>query len=120
MHSEKITVLKMPAKKVARELAKYFRRSGHVRYRNEERRLNEGYFCYKKGDELRLGTQSAEDLAVIRQLLELGGFKPGRAFRKKGRFCQPVYGRDAVRRFLALVETQGDVEGRQRTADKSH
>ena len=93
-----------------RELARYFRRSGYVRYQNAERLLREGYLRYKKGDELRLGARSAEELATIRRLLELAGFRPGRAFVKNGKPCQPVYGRDEVRRFLDLVQTLGNTE----------
>ena len=96
MHSSKITRLKRPVNSPVRELARYFRRSGYVRYQNAERLLREGYLRYKKGDELRLGARSAEELATIRRLLELAGFRPGRAFVKNGKPCQPVYGRDEV------------------------
>lgn len=87
-------------------LAELFRRNGYVRRLNAERRDAEGYWGYKKGDEVRLVANSLAELAEIRQLLRAAGFKPGRPFRKARQYRQPLYGRAQVARFLALVEEQ--------------
>jgi hypothetical protein len=107
---------KKPTKKVVRELAHFFWRSGYVRFQNTERLLLEGHTRYKKGDEVRVTVRSDEELAELRALLESGGFKPGRAFLKHGLHCQPVYGRDEVRRFLGLIAMQEEVEEQARAA----
>ena len=70
------------------------------------------YLRYKKGDEVRLTAQSA--LARIRRLLELAGFTPGQPFLKARQYRQPVYGREAVRRFLGLVEAERIAESGSR------
>ena len=92
-----------PAEAVAR-LADLFHRSGYVRRQNPDRLAAEGR-GYKKGDEIRLVADTAGDLKVIRQLLRAAGFDPGRPFQKSNQWRQPVYGRAAVARFLALVGT---------------
>ncbi|MBI2927081.1 MAG: hypothetical protein HYY24_15405 [Verrucomicrobia bacterium] len=97
---------KAPPRQVIVALARYFHRNGYVRRQNAGRLSREGYSRYKKGDEVRLTAQSAEELARIRRLLELAGFKPGQPFVKARQYGQPVYGREAVRRFLGLMEAQ--------------
>ena len=87
----------------ADQLAAYFRRNGYVRYQSQERLEEEGYMAYKKGDEIRLTASSKVELRAIRRLLKASGFSPGRPFRKSRQWRQPVYGRAAVARFLALV-----------------
>lgn len=86
------------------ELARFFRRNGYVRWQNPERQATEGQ-KYKKGDEVRLVAESMSELAVIRRLLKRAGFKPGRPFAKGRQFLQPIYGRQAVARFLELVKS---------------
>jgi hypothetical protein len=97
MRSGKIMCTKTAPSKVIVGLAHYFQRNGYVRYQNSRRLSREGYGSYKKGDEVRLCARSTEELADIRRLLELAGFRPGRPFMKNRQHCQPVYGRDAVR-----------------------
>lgn len=80
-----------------------FRRNGYVRRPNRARLAEEGYQHYKKGYEVRLVASSREELQVLRRSLREAGFIPGRAFRKARQYRQPVYGREAVARFLKLV-----------------
>ncbi|MFQ5748741.1 MAG: hypothetical protein ACE5H3_04700 [Planctomycetota bacterium] len=89
--------------RTARKLAKFFHRNGYVRWQDSSRLGEEGHHVYKKGDEVRLVADSRRELAEIRRLLKDAGFKPGRPFPKGRQFRQPLYGRDAVGRFLELV-----------------
>lgn len=95
-----------PRRRTAKELARFFKKGGCVRFQNEAR-LREGSQSYKKGDEVRIMADSQEDLHSIRALLMDAGFVPGRPFIKGRRFCQPVYGREAVTRFLVLITSGG-------------
>jgi len=97
---------KAPPVRVIAALARYFHRNGYVRRQNARRLSREGYLRYRKGDEVRLTAKSAKELARIRWLLELAGFRPGQPFVKARQYRQPVYGREAVRRFLGLMEAQ--------------
>src|SRR5215471_7561379 len=94
-----------PRRRTTKELARFFKRGGCVRFQNEER-LREGSQSYKKGDEVRIMADSLKDLHSIRALLMEAGFVPPRPFLKGRRFCQPIYGREAVTRFLLLI-TEG-------------
>ena len=105
---------KAPPAPVIAALARYFHRNGYVRRQNARRLSREGYSRYKKGDEVRLTAQSPEELARIRRLLELAGFTPGQPFLKARQYRQPVYGREAVRRFLGLVEAERIAESGSR------
>jgi hypothetical protein len=84
-------------------LSAFFRRNGYVRFQNARRLKAEGYRVYKKGDEVRLVVETSAELKTIRRLLQQAGFKPGRPFTKSRKRVQPVYGREAVARFLILV-----------------
>ncbi len=92
-----------PAPEVIDRLTALFRRNGYVRRQSPARRAADGYRTYKKGDEVRLVAESASELQDIRRLLREAGFAPGRPFQKAGQWRQPVYGRESVTRFLALV-----------------
>ncbi|HKB01436.1 MAG TPA: hypothetical protein VKD90_04410 [Gemmataceae bacterium] len=92
-----------PAAEALRQLSVFFRRNGYVRRQRADRLAAEGYWAYKKGDEVRLVAGSLAELRAIRRLLRAAGFKPGRPFAKARQWRQPVYGRAAVARFLALV-----------------
>ncbi len=59
---------------------------------------------YKKGDEVRLTAQNKQELQSMQALLVRAGFHPGRPFMKGCQYRLPIYGREAVRRFLRLVE----------------
>jgi hypothetical protein len=95
-----------PPKAVARQLAAFFNRNGYVRRQNERRLKEEGPDRYKKGEEVRLIAQSTDELELMRGLLERAGFKPGRPFEKGAQYCQPIYGRQAVARFLQMVNDE--------------
>ena len=45
----------------------------------------------------------AQELQALRRALRQVGFKPGRPFRKARQYRQPVYGREAVERFLRMI-----------------
>jgi hypothetical protein len=92
-----------PSSTSTKQLAAFFRRNGYVRRQNEKRLNTEGWSQYKKGDEVRLVVNSQPDLAQVRRLLRQAGFKLGRPFAKGRQTVQPIYGRQAVERFLSLV-----------------
>jgi hypothetical protein len=108
-----------PPSAVVRRLAAFFQRNGYVRKQNRRRLQVEGYRRYKKGTELRLVAASRFELWLIQRLLRQAGFKPGRAFMKGRQFRQPVYGRDAVKRFLGLVAAARR-RSKSRRSPKSH
>lgn len=76
-------------------LIAFFRRNGCVRLVDEERREKLGQ-KYKKGYEVRLTANSKEELETMRQLLAQSGLKPGKPYKKRRQFVQPVYGKAAV------------------------
>lgn len=84
------------------ELAAFFHRNGYVRQQNPQRVKTEGR-RYKKGDEVRLVANSKSELLRIRHLLKQASFVAGRPFVNGRQFRQPIYGREAVSRFLSLV-----------------
>jgi hypothetical protein len=100
-------VMTTPTRAVVKQLTALFQRNGYVRRLNPQRRAAEPQ-TYKKGDEVRLVAESQAELRAIRRLLRAAGFTPGRAFRKAKQWRQPLYGRDAVARFLALVGEEGN------------
>lgn len=93
-----------------RALSRYFKRNGYVRHQNPERLAREGYMGYKKGDEVRLTADDERELQRIQELLIQAGFRPGRPFVKGHQYRLPIYGREAVRRFLQLVQSGGKAE----------
>ena len=95
---------------VTRELGRYFRRNGYVRRQNPKRLSREGYLGYKKGDEVRLTAHDQQELLRIKALLRRAGFRPGRPFLKGRQYRLPIYGREAVRRFLKSVESVGNAD----------
>ncbi|MCL6504661.1 MAG: hypothetical protein K6T86_18425 [Pirellulales bacterium] len=92
-----------PAKAVVQRLVRVFSGRGYLRRQNKRRMAKEGTNQYKKGEEVRLIADTRSELAEIRKLLVQAGFKPGKPFRKGAKYCQPVYGKEAVGRFLTLV-----------------
>ncbi|HRQ66831.1 MAG TPA: LAGLIDADG family homing endonuclease [Xanthomonadaceae bacterium] len=93
-----------PSKRQAREqLAAFFERNGYVRLQNTARLSAEGAQRYKKGNEVRLTANSEAELVQIQELLSVLGFTPGRPFAKGNQFRIPIYGREQISRFLALV-----------------
>jgi hypothetical protein len=87
---------------VVDRLRALFVRNGYVRRQNRER-LAEGADTYKKGDEIRLVADTRAEVMEIRRLLRQAGFRPGRPFAKANQYRQPLYGREAVKRFLELI-----------------
>ncbi len=90
---------------VMRQLAHFFFRNGYVRRQNEERKTKEGSNRYKKGCEIRLTARDFDELQVMRFCLKAAKFKAGRPFRKKRLYCLPIYGKQAVERFLQMVNS---------------
>ena len=99
------------------QLADIFAKGGYVRFQNPER-LREGSQSYRKGEEVRLMASSMAELRTIRRLLRTEGFSPGRPFLKHSKWCQPLYGVEAVARFLALME-KGIKRGKPKTTAAS-
>ena len=91
------------SKVVVRQLAEFFHRNGHVRRQNAKRYRKEGHRQYKKGDEIRLTANTKTELRTIRRLLKQAGFKPGRPHVHYNQYRQPLYGREAVDRFLDMI-----------------
>lgn len=76
----------------------FLQRNSNVRRPDPARRKpgTDSYRKYKKGWELRIVVDSAAELARLRRLLRHAGHPPAKAFRKRLKWVQPVYGRDAV------------------------
>lgn len=91
-----------PSKKVIADLSALFRRNGYVRRPNPDRRAAEPRE-YKKGYEVRLVADSKAELKEIKRLLLAAGLEPGRPFAKANQWRQPLYGREAVSKFLDLI-----------------
>jgi hypothetical protein len=104
MSPDKILSSGAPSDRVVSELAAYFHRNGYVRRQNAGRLAQEGCLRYKKGDEVRLTASTRQELARLRTLLEKAGFRPGKPFVKDRQYRQPIYGREAVRRFLEMID----------------
>ncbi|MGQ0553224.1 MAG: hypothetical protein ACT4PU_08380 [Planctomycetota bacterium] len=97
--------IRPPALKSAasgKELAKWYHRNGYVRRLNPKRRRAEKS-AYKKGDEVRLVANSLKEVAAIKRMLKQAGFRAGRPFEHSRQYRVPIYGRQEVARFLALV-----------------
>lgn len=92
----------IPRADAVEQLAVYFHRNGYVRRMDAVRRMEEGAL-YKKGAEVRLVAESRAELAEIRRLLKIAGFKRAKPFPKGRQWRQPVYGVAEVARFLSLV-----------------
>ena len=95
--------IKNPPIQVTGQLVALFRRNGYVRPPAAKRLLGFGYGRFRRGFEFRLTANSRTELRLIRALLHAAGFKPGKPFVKGRQFRQPVYGRDSLERFLALI-----------------
>jgi hypothetical protein len=96
----------------SRELARYFRRNGYVRWQNPKRLARDGYMGYKKGDEVRLTAQDEQELQYIHELLVQAGFRPGHPFVKGQQYRLPIYGREA--------NNKGYSGGEERVSDYAH
>jgi hypothetical protein len=90
-----------PSEALAR-LAEFFRRNGYVRLPSRDRRAAEGH-QYKKGYEARFVANSAAELQAIRRLLKAAGFSVANPFTHCKQWRQPLYGREAVERFLNAI-----------------
>lgn len=81
-------------------LAYFLQRNSCLRRPSSQRR-KEGAEAYKKGWELRIVVDSSSELAQVRRLLRTAGLTPAKAYRKRQKWVQPVYGREAVTRLSA-------------------
>ncbi|MCH8558992.1 MAG: hypothetical protein LAT84_14310 [Balneolia bacterium] len=97
-----------PTKAVASKLTWFYNRNGYVRRQKKERLENESAMSYKKGEEIRLIANTKSELRTIQSLLRKAGFKYGKPYDRGRRYCQPVYGKQAVARFLQMVESEAD------------
>jgi RIO-like serine/threonine protein kinase len=83
----------------AKKLAEFFHRNGYIR----QRKAQENGHVVKKTSEVRLTANSKTELQTIRKLLKEVGFEVGKPYAQSNQFRQPIYGHDAVTRFLKLV-----------------
>lgn len=90
-------------KEAEKRLAEYYYRNGHVRWPDLDRRKLQGAQAYKKGYEIRFVAYTPEEAAEVMDLLRAGGFSFGRPFKKARRIVIPVYGREAIDRFLRIL-----------------
>ena len=81
-------------------LAYFLQRNSCLR-RPSARRRKEGAEAYKKGWELRIVVDSSAELAQLRRLLRASGLTPAKAYRKRQKWVQPVYGREPVQQLAA-------------------
>jgi hypothetical protein len=95
---------------VACRLSAYYLRNGYVRRQNEKRKTREGHKRYKKGGEVRLLAKSIDELRCMRLFLKMADFKPGLPFSKGRQYCQPIYGKQEVERFLQMVNSVSNDE----------
>jgi hypothetical protein len=93
---------KLKPSKAELELIRLYRRNGILRYPNEER-FGEG-MGYKKGHEIRWMAYSEQEAEAIAGLLQKAGFKHGKIYAKRTQFVLPVYGYDAMVRFVKLLD----------------
>lgn len=93
----------LASRSVAAILLDAYARNGCLRRQDERRLRREGHDSYKKGDEVRLIATSRRELSRLRRALAEAGFQAGKPFEKGTRWCQPIYGREQVRRFLRLI-----------------
>lgn len=91
---------------VERELVRLFQDRGYMRVPDRRRREEEPV-TYKKGYEIRFVTRSQKQLLLIRRLLRQVGLKPGKPFRKRDDWIQPVYGRQALEEFNGWLKKYG-------------
>src|SRR2546427_9216150 len=84
-------------------LARLYQTSGYVRLSDEQRKRKDAQ-KYKKGSEVRFVVGTRGELEIVRGLLRQVGLKPGAPFQKHSRWVQPVYGREAVDRFVNRVQ----------------
>ena len=64
-------------------------------------RRKEGAEAYKKGWELRIVLETSAELTQLRRLLRSAGHPQAKAYRKRQKWVQPVYGRVAVKALTA-------------------
>lgn len=83
-------------------LAFFLQRNSCLRRPNSLRK-KEGAEAYKKGWEMRIVVESATELTQLRRLLRKSGQTPAKAYRKRNKWIQPVYGREAVKVLSAQI-----------------
>jgi hypothetical protein len=107
---------------VAVAMRAFFARNGCIRGQDPERKAAKDGVRYKKCDEIRLTAYSEAELAYIRELLHVAGFRIGNPYKHhEHQYRQPVYGRGQVARFLDLIGSpRVEVEvGEARAASES-
>lgn len=81
----------------------FYQRNGYLRRPNVDRRKKESR-SYKMGYEIRLVANTKRELTELRRAIRQAGLKPGKAFAKVNRWVQPIYGLDALDRFVAWLD----------------
>lgn len=87
--------------KIASELVALYQRNGYVRQPNSAR-FDEGQ-GYKKGWEIRWVAKDETEAAHISKLLSVAGFKHGKTYLKNKLIVLPVYGYEAMEKFISFL-----------------
>ena len=90
-------------KRSEKKLVELFLRNGCLRYPSDERQEQDGHQKYKKGYEIRWTAMNAQEYELIAALLSETGFVAGKPYPKRKRTILPVYGKEALLRFQALL-----------------
>jgi len=84
------------------DLAVFFHRNGYVREPDAKRKAKDGD-KYRKGYEVRLVANSATELRKMQRALRAQKFSFGSPYDRGSQIILPIYGKEAVTRFLASV-----------------
>lgn len=99
-----------------RALARHFlEHSGYVRSQSRDRRtaLGSSWFrTYKKGWEVRLPVEDEAEAEQLGTWLAAAGYSPGKTWLKGAQLIVPLYGREQVERFLAMVDSRAGTRRR--------
>jgi len=96
MLSERLDAANLPKSKIALRLTTLLQRNGCFRFPRQDLRQKLGQ-RYKKGWEARFVLESVTELLEVGRLVRRLGLRPGRSYRKRNKWVQPIYGEHAVK-----------------------
>src|SRR3990172_9091139 len=89
-------IANLPKSKIALWLTTLLQRNGCFRFPRQDLRQKLGQ-RYKKGWEARFVLESVTGLLEVGRLVRRLGLRPGRSYRKRNKWVQPIYGEQAVK-----------------------
>jgi len=89
-------IANLPKNKIALRLTTLLQRNGCFRFPRQDLRQKLGQ-RYKKGWEARFVLESVTELLEVGRLVRRLGLRPGRSYRKRNKWVQPIYGEHAVK-----------------------